>query len=53
MLFFVLAMKGFHFMKRLMILKYFPFKRGESVGDFLPHPHYILMADCIYYEQVL
>lgn len=20
--------------------------------DFLPHPDYILMADCIYYEQV-
>ncbi|XP_057183882.1 protein-lysine methyltransferase METTL21D [Triplophysa rosa] len=24
---------------------------GENVEDFLPHPHYILMADCIYYEQ--
>uniref|UniRef100_A0A3B4AB43 Uncharacterized protein n=1 Tax=Periophthalmus magnuspinnatus TaxID=409849 RepID=A0A3B4AB43_9GOBI len=24
---------------------------GEDVSDFLPHPHYILMADCIYYEQ--
>lgn len=26
-------------------------KWGENVEDFLPHPHYILMADCIYYEQ--
>ncbi|XP_067310614.1 protein-lysine methyltransferase METTL21D [Pseudorasbora parva] len=26
-------------------------KWGGSVKDFLPHPHYILMADCIYYEQ--
>ncbi|XP_056101500.1 protein-lysine methyltransferase METTL21D [Rhinichthys klamathensis goyatoka] len=26
-------------------------KWGESVEDFLPYPHYILMADCIYYEQ--
>uniref|UniRef100_A0AAY5EQT5 Valosin containing protein lysine (K) methyltransferase n=1 Tax=Electrophorus electricus TaxID=8005 RepID=A0AAY5EQT5_ELEEL len=24
---------------------------GEDVTDFLPHPHYVLMADCIYYEQ--
>ncbi|NP_001038810.1 protein N-lysine methyltransferase METTL21D [Danio rerio] len=24
---------------------------GANVDDFLPHPHYILMADCIYYEQ--
>ncbi|RXN11315.1 calpain-2 catalytic subunit-like protein [Labeo rohita] len=24
---------------------------GGNVDDFLPHPHYILMADCIYYEQ--
>uniref|UniRef100_A0A3Q3E7X8 Valosin containing protein lysine (K) methyltransferase n=1 Tax=Labrus bergylta TaxID=56723 RepID=A0A3Q3E7X8_9LABR len=24
---------------------------GEDVSDFLPPPHYILMADCIYYEQ--
>lgn len=21
--------------------------------NFLPHPDYILMADCIYYEQVM
>ncbi|XP_066497202.1 protein-lysine methyltransferase METTL21D [Hoplias malabaricus] len=26
-------------------------KWGEDVNDFLPHPDYILMADCIYYEQ--
>ncbi|XP_056624774.1 protein-lysine methyltransferase METTL21D [Triplophysa dalaica] len=26
-------------------------KWGKNVEDFLPHPHYILMADCIYYEQ--
>ncbi|XP_062863666.1 protein-lysine methyltransferase METTL21D [Trichomycterus rosablanca] len=26
-------------------------KWGDDVTDFLPHPHYILMADCIYYEQ--
>ncbi|KAK3563637.1 hypothetical protein QTP86_031875 [Hemibagrus guttatus] len=26
-------------------------KWGENVTDFLPHPDYILMADCIYYEQ--
>ncbi|XP_060919294.1 protein-lysine methyltransferase METTL21D [Labrus mixtus] len=26
-------------------------KWGEDVSDFLPPPHYILMADCIYYEQ--
>ncbi|XP_005159014.1 protein N-lysine methyltransferase METTL21D isoform X1 [Danio rerio] len=26
-------------------------KWGANVDDFLPHPHYILMADCIYYEQ--
>ncbi|KAF7704449.1 protein-lysine methyltransferase METTL21D [Silurus meridionalis] len=26
-------------------------KWGETVTDFLPHPDYILMADCIYYEQ--
>ncbi|XP_030643240.1 protein N-lysine methyltransferase METTL21D [Chanos chanos] len=26
-------------------------KWGENVADFLPPPHYILMADCIYYEQ--
>uniref|UniRef100_A0A4W4H0K3 Valosin containing protein lysine (K) methyltransferase n=1 Tax=Electrophorus electricus TaxID=8005 RepID=A0A4W4H0K3_ELEEL len=26
-------------------------KWGEDVTDFLPHPHYVLMADCIYYEQ--
>ncbi|KAI4889195.1 hypothetical protein NFI96_012970 [Prochilodus magdalenae] len=26
-------------------------KWGEDVTDFLPHPDYILMADCIYYEQ--
>ncbi|XP_056332670.1 protein-lysine methyltransferase METTL21D [Danio aesculapii] len=26
-------------------------KWGASVEDFLPYPHYILMADCIYYEQ--
>uniref|UniRef100_A0A3Q2DGP3 Valosin containing protein lysine (K) methyltransferase n=1 Tax=Cyprinodon variegatus TaxID=28743 RepID=A0A3Q2DGP3_CYPVA len=25
--------------------------RGEDVSELLPHPHYILMADCIYYEQ--
>ncbi|XP_044231754.1 protein-lysine methyltransferase METTL21D [Thunnus albacares] len=24
---------------------------GEDVSDFLPPPHYVLMADCIYYEQ--
>uniref|UniRef100_A0A671QVD2 Valosin containing protein lysine (K) methyltransferase n=1 Tax=Sinocyclocheilus anshuiensis TaxID=1608454 RepID=A0A671QVD2_9TELE len=24
---------------------------GGNVREFLPHPHYILMADCIYYEQ--
>ncbi|XP_036449974.1 protein-lysine methyltransferase METTL21D isoform X2 [Colossoma macropomum] len=28
-------------------------KWGEDVTDFLPHPDYILMADCIYYEQPL
>ncbi|XP_034433282.1 protein-lysine methyltransferase METTL21D [Hippoglossus hippoglossus] len=26
-------------------------KWGEDVSDFLPSPHYVLMADCIYYEQ--
>ncbi|KAB5562263.1 hypothetical protein PHYPO_G00015910 [Pangasianodon hypophthalmus] len=26
-------------------------KWGENVTDFLPHPDYILLADCIYYEQ--
>ncbi|XP_034015700.1 protein-lysine methyltransferase METTL21D [Thalassophryne amazonica] len=26
-------------------------KWGDDVSDFLPPPHYILMADCIYYEQ--
>ncbi|XP_015231557.1 PREDICTED: protein-lysine methyltransferase METTL21D [Cyprinodon variegatus] len=26
-------------------------KWGEDVSELLPHPHYILMADCIYYEQ--
>uniref|UniRef100_A0A8D3CX11 Valosin containing protein lysine (K) methyltransferase n=1 Tax=Scophthalmus maximus TaxID=52904 RepID=A0A8D3CX11_SCOMX len=26
-------------------------KWGEDVSDFLPPPQYILMADCIYYEQ--
>ncbi|NP_001134718.1 protein N-lysine methyltransferase METTL21D [Salmo salar] len=26
-------------------------KWGENVSEFLPHPHFILMADCIYYEQ--
>ncbi|XP_056152273.1 protein-lysine methyltransferase METTL21D [Lampris incognitus] len=26
-------------------------KWGEEVSEFLPPPHYILMADCIYYEQ--
>ncbi|XP_041668099.1 protein-lysine methyltransferase METTL21D isoform X2 [Cheilinus undulatus] len=26
-------------------------KWGEDVSEFLPPPHYILMADCIYYEQ--
>uniref|UniRef100_A0A3Q4GEP5 Valosin containing protein lysine (K) methyltransferase n=1 Tax=Neolamprologus brichardi TaxID=32507 RepID=A0A3Q4GEP5_NEOBR len=24
---------------------------GEDVSEFLPHPDYVLMADCIYYEQ--
>ncbi|XP_073339963.1 protein N-lysine methyltransferase METTL21D [Pagrus major] len=24
---------------------------GEDVSEFMPAPHYILMADCIYYEQ--
>uniref|UniRef100_UPI0037E92AFA protein N-lysine methyltransferase METTL21D n=1 Tax=Semicossyphus pulcher TaxID=241346 RepID=UPI0037E92AFA len=28
-------------------------KWGEDVSEFLPPPHYILMADCIYYEQSL
>lgn len=27
--------------------------RGEDVSEFMPAPHYILMADCIYYEQVV
>nr|XP_020446511.1 protein-lysine methyltransferase METTL21D [Monopterus albus] len=26
-------------------------KWGEDVSEFMPPPHYILMADCIYYEQ--
>ncbi|XP_034714958.1 protein-lysine methyltransferase METTL21D [Etheostoma cragini] len=26
-------------------------KWGEDVSDFHPPPHYVLMADCIYYEQ--
>ncbi|MED6278149.1 hypothetical protein CHARACLAT_020769 [Characodon lateralis] len=26
-------------------------KWGEDVSELLPPPHYILMADCIYYEQ--
>ncbi|XP_071402665.1 protein N-lysine methyltransferase METTL21D [Centroberyx affinis] len=26
-------------------------KWGEDVSDFLPPPHYVLMADCIYYKQ--
>lgn len=26
--------------------------RGEDVTDFLPAPDFILMADCIYYEEV-
>ncbi|XP_016399754.1 protein-lysine methyltransferase METTL21D isoform X2 [Sinocyclocheilus rhinocerous] len=28
-------------------------KWGGNVKEFLPHSHYILMADCIYYEQLL
>ncbi|XP_060125967.1 protein N-lysine methyltransferase METTL21D [Zootoca vivipara] len=28
-------------------------KWGEEVSDFLPAPDYILMADCIYYEESL
>lgn len=28
-------------------------KWGEEVADFLPAPDYILMADCIYYEESL
>ncbi|XP_028576082.2 protein N-lysine methyltransferase METTL21D isoform X2 [Podarcis muralis] len=28
-------------------------KWGEEVSDFLPAPDYILMADCIYYEELL
>ncbi|TNN42252.1 Protein-lysine methyltransferase METTL21D [Liparis tanakae] len=28
-------------------------KWGEDVSDFQPPPHYVLMADCIYYEQLL
>uniref|UniRef100_A0ACB8G6H8 Uncharacterized protein n=2 Tax=Sphaerodactylus townsendi TaxID=933632 RepID=A0ACB8G6H8_9SAUR len=28
-------------------------KWGEEVTDFLPAPDYILMADCIYYEESL
>uniref|UniRef100_A0A3B4YAX3 Valosin containing protein lysine (K) methyltransferase n=1 Tax=Seriola lalandi dorsalis TaxID=1841481 RepID=A0A3B4YAX3_SERLL len=24
---------------------------GEDVSEFFPPPHYVLMADCIYYEQ--
>ncbi|XP_030071161.1 protein N-lysine methyltransferase METTL21D isoform X2 [Microcaecilia unicolor] len=28
-------------------------KWGESIMEFLPPPDYILMADCIYYEQSL
>ncbi|XP_029454228.1 protein-lysine methyltransferase METTL21D [Rhinatrema bivittatum] len=28
-------------------------KWGESITEFLPAPDYILMADCIYYEQSL
>lgn len=27
--------------------------RGEDASDFLPAPYCILMADCIYYEQVM
>lgn len=27
-------------------------QRGEDVSDFQSPPHYVLMADCIYYEQV-
>ncbi|XP_028994343.1 protein-lysine methyltransferase METTL21D [Betta splendens] len=26
-------------------------KWGEDVSEFLPPPHFVLMADCIYYEQ--
>ncbi|XP_019721071.1 protein N-lysine methyltransferase METTL21D [Hippocampus comes] len=26
-------------------------KWGEDVSGFLPHPNYVLMADCIYYKQ--
>ncbi|XP_040916792.1 protein-lysine methyltransferase METTL21D [Toxotes jaculatrix] len=26
-------------------------KWGEDVSEFMPPPHYVLMADCIYYEQ--
>ncbi|XP_010896230.1 protein-lysine methyltransferase METTL21D [Esox lucius] len=26
-------------------------KWGENLSKFLPYPHFILMADCIYYEQ--
>lgn len=26
--------------------------RGEDVAEFQPPPDYILMADCIYYEEV-
>lgn len=26
--------------------------RGEDVTEFQPPPDYILMADCIYYEEV-
>uniref|UniRef100_A0A2D4GKH0 Protein-lysine methyltransferase METTL21D n=1 Tax=Micrurus corallinus TaxID=54390 RepID=A0A2D4GKH0_MICCO len=28
-------------------------KWGEDVTDFLPAPDFILMADCIYYEELL
>ncbi|KAM4624886.1 protein N-lysine methyltransferase METTL21D [Polymixia lowei] len=28
-------------------------KWGEDVSDFLPPPDYVLMADCIYYEQAV
>ncbi|XP_053311890.1 protein N-lysine methyltransferase METTL21D-like [Spea bombifrons] len=28
-------------------------KWGEDVTEFLPSPNYILMADCIYYEESL
>lgn len=29
-----------------------PLKWGGNVDDFFPHPDFIFLADCIYYDEV-